>query len=132
MVHRALLGSMERFVGGLVEHFGGAFPMWLAPVQVRVATLADRHAEAAGKAAAEMRAAGLRVEEDFRNEKLGLKVREWTLAKIPYLAVLGDKEIAEGAINLRARGVKQQRKLTVEEFVDRARGEVRDKVIGPN
>jgi len=130
MVHRALLGSMERFVGGLVEHFGGAFPMWLAPVQVRVVTLADRHVEAGGRIVGEMRAAGLRVEEDFRNEKLGYKVREWTLAKVPYLAVLGDKEIEEGVINLRARGVKEQQKPTVKEFVDRARGEVRDKVMG--
>ena len=130
IVHRALLGSMERFVGGLVEHFGGAFPMWLAPCQVRVATIADRHAEGARKVAGEMRAAGLRVEEDFRNEKLGLKVREWTLAKIPYLAVLGDREIEEGAINLRKRGSKEQEKLKVEDFVSRALEDVREKVIG--
>jgi len=129
IVHRALLGSMERFVGGLIEHFGGAFPMWLAPAQVRVATIADRHAEGAREVVARLRAAGLRVEEDFRNEKLGLKVREWTLEKIPYLAVLGDREIEEGAINLRKRGVKQQEKLSVEAFAERALTEVAEKVI---
>ncbi len=129
IVHRALLGSMERFVGGLVEHFGGAFPMWLAPAQVRVATIADRHAEGARGVVEELRAAGLRVEEDFRNEKLGLKVREWTLQKIPYLAVLGDREIEEGNINLRKRGVKEGETVSVEAFVKRALGEVRDKVI---
>ena len=130
IVHRALLGSMERFVGGLVEHFGGAFPMWLAPAQVRVATLADRHEEAGRRVAAEMRAAGLRVEEDFRSEKLGFKVREWNLAKVPYLAVLGDREVEEGAVNLRRRGCKEQSKISVSDFVSRAQGEVRDKVIG--
>jgi threonyl-tRNA synthetase len=131
IVHRALLGSMERFVGGLIEHFGGAFPTWLAPFQVRVATIADRHAERARKVVAELGAGGVRVEEDLRNEKLGFKVREWTLAKIPYLAVLGDKELEEGVVNLRTRGSKEQRKLKVEELVARIGEEVRDKVIGP-
>jgi threonyl-tRNA synthetase len=130
IVHRALLGSMERFVGGLIEHFGGAFPLWLAPCQVRVATIADRHAEGARAVGQKLRAAGLRVEEDFRNEKLGLKVREWSLQKIPYLAVLGDREIEEGVVNLRRRGVKQQEKLGLEAFVERALGEIREKAIG--
>jgi threonyl-tRNA synthetase len=131
MVHRAVLGSMERFVGGLIEHFGGAWPTWLAPTQVTVAAIAERHHEGAAKVAAALRGAGLRVEEDFRNEKLGLKVREWTLAKVPYLAVLGDKELAEGAVALRVRGAEgAQQKLSVEELMARIQGEVRERKIG--
>jgi len=129
MVHRAVLGSLERFVGGLIEHFGGAFPVWLAPEQVRVATIAERHDEGAAGVVAELRAAGLRVGEDFRNEKLGFKVREWNLEKVPYLAVLGDREIEEGVLSLRIRGVKEQQKISVEDFIARVQVEARDKVI---
>ena len=103
MIHRAVLGSMERFVGALIEHYAGAFPMWLAPVQVRAASLADRHAPAARELADGLRAAGLRVETDVRNEKLGFKVREWRLAKVPYLVMLGDKEVASGELAVRSR-----------------------------
>jgi len=129
MVHRAVLGSLERFIGGLVEHFGGAFPVWLAPVQVRVATLAERHAEAAAKVVAELRAGGLRVDEDCGAEKLGYKVREWSLAKLPYLAVLGDKEIAEGVVALRSRARGDEGKVTVSDFIARAQREIREKTI---
>jgi threonyl-tRNA synthetase len=129
IIHRTVLGSMERFVGGLIEHFGGAFPMWLAPVQVRVATLAERHAEAAGKVVAELRGAGLRVDEDFGADKLGYKVRGWSLQKMPYLAVLGDKEIAEGAIALRSRARGDEGKVTVADFIARAQREIRDRTI---
>ncbi len=129
MVHRAVLGSMERFVGGLIEHFGGAFPIWLAPEQVRVATIAERHDEGAARVVAEMRAAGLRVGEDFRNEKLGFKVREWNLEKVPYLAVLGDREIEEGVLALRTRGSREQQQISVKDFIARVQVEARDKVI---
>jgi threonyl-tRNA synthetase len=131
MVHRAVLGSLERFIGGLVEHFGGAFPMWLAPVQVRVATLAERHAGAAEKIAAEMRAAGLRVEVDAGPEKLGYKVREWTLQKIPYLAVIGDREAADGTLALRSRARGDEGMVKMGDFLERAAREVREKRIEP-
>jgi threonyl-tRNA synthetase len=103
--------------------------MWLAPVQVRVATLAERHAEAAAKVSADLRAAGLRVDEDFGAEKLGYKVRGWSLQKMPYLAVLGDKEIAEGVIALRSRVRGDEGKVKVGDFVARAQREIRDRTI---
>ncbi len=129
IIHRTVLGSMERFVGGLIEHFAGAFPMWLAPVQVRVATLAERHAEAGRRVADELRAAGLRVDEDLGPDKLGYKVRGWSLQKVPYLAVLGDKEIAEGVIALRSRARGDEGKISVSDFTARAQREIRDRVI---
>jgi threonyl-tRNA synthetase len=104
MVHRALLGSMERFLGVLVEHYGGAFPVWLAPVQARLLPIADRHQAYAREAQATLRAAGLRAEADLRSEKIGLKIREAELQKIPYILVMGDKETAAGTVSVRLRG----------------------------
>jgi threonyl-tRNA synthetase len=132
MVHRAVLGSMERFVGGLIEHYGAAWPTWLAPVQVTVAPIAERHHEGARRVIAGLRSAGVRVGEDLRNEKLGLKVREWTISKVPYLAVMGDKELEEGSVALRVRGAGQgQEKMSVSGLAARILGEVRDRSIGP-
>jgi threonyl-tRNA synthetase len=104
MVHRALLGSMERFLGVLVEHYGGAFPVWLAPVQARLLPIADRHQAYAREALAALKAAGLRAEADLRSEKIGLKIREAELQKIPYILVMGDKETAAGTVSVRLRG----------------------------
>ena len=104
MVHRALYGSVERFFGVLIEHYAGAFPVWLSPVQVAIVPIAERHAEYANKVAADLRASGIRVEVDARNEKMNAKIREFALQKIPFILVVGDKEAAEGAVNVRVRG----------------------------
>jgi len=104
MIHRTVLGSMERFAGGLVEHYGGAFPLWLAPVQVKVLTITDRHVPYGQTVAAALRGQGIRVEEDYRNEKIGYKIREAEWAKIPYMLIVGDREAGSGSVSVRARG----------------------------
>jgi threonyl-tRNA synthetase len=117
MLHRAILGSLERFAGILIEHHAGAFPLWLAPVQVVVATItndADGYAQQVG---ARLRRAGLRVETDLRNEKVGFKVREHSLAKVPVIAVVGRREAEEGKVALRRLGSDSRRDLTLEEAV---------------
>lgn len=103
MVHRVILGSVERFIGILTEHYAGAFPTWLAPMQARVLTVTDAHNEFAEKIKAELLKEGIRVEADTRNEKLGYKVREAQVSKIPYMLVIGDKEVEEQGVNVRMR-----------------------------
>ena len=104
MIHRTVLGSMERFIGILTEHFGGAFPLWLSPVQARILTITER-ADAAAKALkAEMEKAGLRVELDLRNEKIGFKVREAQLMKIPYMLVIGDRSRGGHSVRAQRKG----------------------------
>ena len=114
MLHRAILGSLERFTGVLIEHFAGAFPLWLAPVQVVVATITSDADDYAVQAAAALRRAGLRVEIDPRNEKVGYKVREHSLAKVPVIAVVGRREADEGKLALRRLGSDGQTVLTLE------------------
>ncbi len=103
MVHRAILGSLERFIGVLTEHYAGAFPTWLAPVQARILNVTDAQLDFTREAVKKLQAAGIRVEADTRNEKLGFKVREAQLAKIPFILVIGDKEVEEGGVNIRLR-----------------------------
>lgn len=103
MLHRAILGSLERFIGILIEEHGGALPLWLAPVQAVVLPIADRHADVARVVEAELRAAGWRVESDLRNEKIGFKIREHTMQKVPYLLVVGDREAQDGTVSVRTR-----------------------------
>jgi threonyl-tRNA synthetase len=103
MVHRALMGSLERFFGILIEHYAGAFPLWLAPVQLSVLTIAERHEEYARNIASELRMADIRVELDVDNEKIGNKIRKSSIRKIPYSIIIGDKEVAEGKVALRRR-----------------------------
>ncbi len=103
MVHRVVLGAIERFIGVLIEHFAGAFPVWLAPVQARILTVTDAQKPFAAKALEALQARGLRVEADVRNEKLGYKVREAQLEKVPYILVVGDKEVEAGGVNIRLR-----------------------------
>jgi len=117
MLHRAILGSMERFLGVLIEHYAGAFPLWLAPVQAVVATITQDADAFAVKAAAAMRKAGLRVETDLRNEKVGYKVREHSLAKVPVIAVVGRREAEEGKVALRRLGSQAQEVVTLEEAI---------------
>ena len=103
MVHRALLGSLERFMGVLIEHYGGAFPVWLAPVQAVVIPIADRHIEYADSVRAQLSAAGIRAHTDGRSERMNAKIREAQLQKIPYMLVVGDREAAADAAAVRLR-----------------------------
>jgi threonyl-tRNA synthetase len=115
MLHRAICGSLERFIGVLIEHYAGAFPLWLAPTQVVVATItsdADDYARAAAEA---LRAKGLRVETDLRNEKINYKIREHSLAKVPVIAVVGRREAEEGKVALRRLGSDRQEILTLDQ-----------------
>jgi threonyl-tRNA synthetase len=118
MIHRALLGSIERFLAILLEHTAGAFPLWLAPVQARVLTLTERQEAYGAEVAAELRAKGLRVEVDSRNEKLGYKVRQAQLEKLPYMLVVGDREAAERKVAPRVRGGEQLPVMSIEEIAD--------------
>jgi len=116
MVHRALLGSMERFFGVLIEHYAGAFPVWLAPVQAVMIPISERHAEYASQVASRLRSAAVRVQVDARNEKMNAKIREHALQKVPFLLVVGDREAAAGSVNVRARGKEQTEDMAVDEF----------------
>jgi len=107
MVHRTVLGSMERFLASLIEHYGGTFPLWLAPVQVRVIPVADRHLDYAHKLEAQLKNEGVRVEVDARSERINLKIRQAQLDKIPYMLVVGDKEIADSTVSIRLRSGEQ-------------------------
>ena len=103
MIHRVVFGSIERFIGILTEHFGGAFPTWLSPVQVKVMTITERSDDAAREITQALEEAGLRPEIDLRNEKIGFKVREAQMMKIPFMFVLGDREAAEKTVTIRNR-----------------------------
>ncbi|HEY55179.1 MAG TPA: threonine--tRNA ligase [Dehalococcoidia bacterium] len=119
MVHRTVLGSMERFLASLIEHYGGAFPLWLAPVQVTVIPIADRHLEYARKLEAELKSGGVRVVVDERSETVNLKIRQAQLEKIPYMLVVGDREIAEANVSVRLRSGEQQASLPFADFKKR-------------
>jgi threonyl-tRNA synthetase len=124
MIHRALLGSIERFMAILIEHCAGAFPLWLAPVQVRILTVTDDHKEYAMKVFKQMREGSWRVELDERNEKLGYKIREAQLAKIPYALIIGDKEVAAETVAPRRRGGENLAPLSIDDFIQRLKIEV--------
>ncbi|MEQ9175675.1 MAG: His/Gly/Thr/Pro-type tRNA ligase C-terminal domain-containing protein, partial [Alphaproteobacteria bacterium] len=115
MLHRAILGSLERFIGVLIEHYAGRFPLWLAPLQVVVATITSDADAYAAEVAARLRAVGLRAETDTRNEKINYKVREHSHAKIPVIAVVGKREAAEETLALRRLGGETQELVTLEE-----------------
>jgi threonyl-tRNA synthetase len=118
MLHRVVLGAIERFLGVLIEHYAGAFPTWLAPVQARILTITDAHKPYAEKCYQQLREAGIRVELDVRNEKLGYKVREAQLEKIPYMLIAGEKEIEQSSLNVRLRGGKNLGMKTLTEVVE--------------
>ena len=124
MVHRALLGSVERFFGVLIEHYAGAFPLWLAPVQAVVIPIADRHAAYAQQVAARLGAAGLRVEVDERGERMQAKIREAQLQKVPFMLVVGDKEAEAGAVSVRRRSGEDLKAMPLEAFMALAQGEL--------
>jgi threonyl-tRNA synthetase len=121
MVHRTVLGSMERFIGGLIEHYAGAFPVWLAPVQAVIIPIADRHLDYARQVEAQMKAAGLRVSVDARAERMNLKIRQAELQKVPYMLVVGDKEVASGQVAVRTRDSGDLGPRPLGEFIAMAR-----------
>ncbi len=126
MIHRALLGSLERFFGVLIEHYAGAFPLWLAPVQVSVLTVTNRQDEWANEVLKTLKLAGVRAEADLRNEKLGKKIREAQLAKIPYMLVLGDQEVAEKTVTPRTRRGEQLQPMVLDAFIEKLDGELQE------
>ena len=117
MLHRVILGAMERFIGILIEHYGGAFPTWLAPVQAIVLTVTDRNMGFAEEVYNQLTSGLLRIEKDFRNEKLGLKIREAQLQKIPYMLIIGDKEVNDGVISARVRSGEKLKPMKINEFI---------------
>ncbi|MEZ5650544.1 MAG: threonine--tRNA ligase [Burkholderiaceae bacterium] len=132
MLHRAIVGSLERFIGILIENAAGAMPVWLAPVQVVVCTITDAQAEYAAGVVEALKKQGLRVEADLRNEKIGYKIREHSLQKLPYVLVVGGKEAADGLVAVRARGGRDLGSLTVEAFSKRVLDEVAERVAQPS
>ena len=127
MIHRAAFGSLERFIGVITEHFAGAFPTWIAPVQVKVLPITDRAAEASRAAQAALTAKGVRVECDLRNEKIGFKIREAQMQKVPYMLVLGDKEVEQQLVSVRARKEGDLGTMTLEAFMDKLLEEIATK-----
>ena len=127
MIHRALLGSIERFIGVITEHFAGAFPAWLSPVQVKILPVTDRAAEYAKSAAAQLDSEGFRVEVDSRNEKVGKKIREATVEKIPYMLVVGDRDMEAGTVSVRTRAGEDLGAMSLTDFGAMLRGVVDSK-----
>lgn len=126
MVHRALFGSVERFFGVLIEHYAGSFPMWLAPVQVGLVPISEKHADYAKTVQQRLEAAGLRVELDLSNQKMNAKIRDFGLQKVPFILIMGDKEAATDAVSVRVRAKGDEGSTTVAEFIDRANRLVHD------
>ncbi len=131
MIHRTVLGSMERFVGGLVEHFAGAFPTWLAPVQAKIMTITDDQIPYAKKVEETLRGGGLRVRSDFRNEKIGKKIREAQMEKVPYMLVIGAREAEAGQVALRVRGKGDTGALGLEDVLRQIRSDVESRAFSP-
>ncbi len=130
MVHRALYGSVERFFGVLIEHYAGAFPVWLSPTQAVMIPISERHAEYANKVAAQLKAMGVRVDVDARNEKMNAKIREHAMQKVPFLLVVGDKEAEAGKVNVRTRGKDKTEDMLAAEFVEKIRKLIEQKSPG--
>ena len=123
MLHRAIVGSMERFLGILIEHFGGAFPLWLAPEQVAVLNVSEHQAQYAESVAENLRQAGFRAAADLRNEKISYKIREHSLQKLPYQVVVGDKEKQANTVAVRTRGGEDLGAMSLDVFIARLRKE---------
>ena len=123
MIHRALMGSLERFIGVLIENYAGAFPLWLAPVQARIMNITDAQSDYCEKVYQELRQSGIRIEKDLRNEKLNYKIREAQLAKIPYMLVIGDREVESGTVTVRERSGKNLPPMSVEDFATKIKDE---------
>jgi threonyl-tRNA synthetase len=127
MIHRALAGSLERFFAIVIEHFAGAFPAWLAPVQAILTPISEHQLEYAGEVAAKLRAMGFRIGVDESNEKLGYKIRHWKTQKVPYILVVGKQEAADGTVNVNERGIEAKRTISTDEFATELRAVVEEK-----
>lgn len=129
MIHRAILGSMERFIGILTEEFAGFFPTWLAPVQVVIMNITDSQSEYVNELTQKLSNAGIRVKADLRNEKIGFKIREHTLRRVPYMLVCGDKEVESGKIAVRTRRGKDLGSMDVNEVIEKLQQEIRSRSL---
>ena len=118
IIHRALMGSLERFFGILIEHYGGAFPLWLAPVQAIILPITDNHAEYAEKIKSDLINNDIRTKIDLRNEKVGFKIREAEVQKIPYMIIIGDKEVDDNKISVREKGAGDLGQMTLTEYLE--------------
>ena len=127
MIHRALLGSMERFMGALIEHHAGAFPVWLAPVQAILIPIADRHIEFANLVGDQLKKAGLRIEVDERSERMNAKIRDAQLQKVPYMLIIGDREVEDGAVAVRLRSGEDLGAMSLDDFLNRAEADIQSK-----
>ncbi len=128
MIHRALLGSMERFFGVLIEHYGGAFPVWLAPIQARLIPIADRHLEYAGSVLTQLKETGIRCEMDDRPERMNAKIRDAQTQKVPYMLVIGDKEMQAGKVALRLRSGEDMGALAIADFLAKVHKDIAEKI----
>jgi threonyl-tRNA synthetase len=127
MLHRAILGSLERFIGILIEQFAGTFPLWLAPVQLVVLNITDRHADYAEQVRRELEKQGLRVKIDLRNEKIGFKIREHSMQRVPYLLIIGDKELETRTVSVRTQQGEDLGSLSIGELGERLRNQIADR-----
>ena len=118
MIHRVIFGSLERFIGILIEHYAGAFPVWLAPVQARILPISEKHIDYARRVKKHLTQANVRVELDERNEKVGYKIREAQMQKIPYMLIVGDNEASENTVSVRMREKGDVGKKTINAFID--------------
>jgi len=128
MIHRAIVGSLERFMGILIEHYAARMPVWLAPVQVKVIPIADRHEDYGQSVVDQLKAAGIRVEANWKNDKIGQKIRQAELEKVPYMFILGDREVEENKISVRRHGVGDLGSLDLVEVSERILGEIRERI----
>ena len=128
MIHRVAFGSIERFIGILIEHFAGAFPTWLAPVQVKVLPISDKYTEYAANVLAQLEKAGIRAEVDTRAEKIGYKIREAQMNKIPYMLVVGAKEEEEGIVAVRSRFAGDEGQKALDAFIEDIKSEIAGKI----
>ena len=127
MLHRAILGSLERFIGILIEQHAGTFPVWLAPIQIMLLNIADRHAEYAEKVTKKLEEQGFRVKIDLRNEKIGFKIREHSMQRVPYLLIVGDKELENQTVAVRTQKGEDLGSLSIDEFAAKIQKEIEDR-----
>jgi threonyl-tRNA synthetase len=129
MIHRAPFGSMERFIGVLTEHFAGAFPLWLSPVQVAVLSISEKFNDYAKEVTAALKSAGLRVDPDLGSEKIGAKIRKATMDKVPYMLILGEKEQSERKVSIRHRTAGDQGAVPLDDFITKIKEEIATKAL---
>jgi threonyl-tRNA synthetase len=127
MIHRVVFGSIERFIGILIEHFAGFFPLWLAPVQVKVLPVSERHIDYAKSVVDKLKENGIRVELDDRSEKIGYKIREAQLQKVNYMLILGDKEIESESVSVRSHSEGDKGSVKLDKFIDELTDEIKSK-----